>query len=55
MSSPLNKSSNVFEAFKNLKDPRKLRNQFYSLFDIVTISIMGILCGADRILSMTFH
>lgn len=47
MDTPLNKSNNVFEAFKDLDDPRKQRNQSYSLFDIVTISIMGILCGAD--------
>jgi hypothetical protein len=47
MDTPLNKSNNVFEAFKDLKDSRKQRNQSYSLFDIVTISIMGILCGAD--------
>lgn len=41
------KPNSIFEAFKDLPDPRKERNQFYSLFDIVTISILGILCGAD--------
>ena len=47
MDSPLQKPSNIITAFKDLKDPRKKRNQAYSLFDIVTISILGILCGAD--------
>ena len=40
-------SNSIFEAFQDLPDPRKNRNRFYSLFDIVTISILGILCGAD--------
>ena len=47
MDTPLHKQNSVFTAFKDLEDPRKKRNQFYSLFDLVTISILGILCGAD--------
>lgn len=42
-----NKPNSVLAAFKDFKDPRKIRNQFYNLFDIVTTSILGILCGAD--------
>lgn len=47
MNIPVKKSNSVLVAFKDLEDPRKSRNQFYNLFDIVTISILGILCGAD--------
>ncbi len=47
MDKPLEKTNSIFSAFKNLKDPRKKRNQTYSLFDIITISILAILCGAD--------
>ena len=47
MDIPLHKSNSVFSAFKDLEDPRKKRNQFYNLFDIITISILAILCGAD--------
>jgi len=47
MDTPLHQPNNILIAFKDLKDPRKRRNQTYSLFDIVTISILGILCGAD--------
>jgi len=41
------KPNSIFLAFKDLPDPRKQRNRIYSLFDIVTISVLGILCGAD--------
>lgn len=47
MDTPLHNSNSIFSAFKDLEDPRKIRNQVYTLFDIVTISILGILCGAD--------
>jgi len=47
MGAPLHKPNSIFSAFKDLKDPRKKRNQAYSLFDIITISILAILCGAD--------
>lgn len=41
------RSSTIFVAFQELKDPRRERNQAYQLFDIVAISILGVLCGAD--------
>lgn len=47
METPLDKPNSIFSAFKDLEDPRKKRNQTYSLFDIITISILAILCGAD--------
>ncbi|MBS4169381.1 ISAs1 family transposase, partial [Neochlamydia sp. AcF95] len=43
----IHKPNSIFIAFKNLEDPRKQRNQAYSLFDVITISILAILCGAD--------
>jgi predicted transposase YbfD/YdcC len=33
--------------FSIIPDPRKERNQVYNLFDLITIAILGILCGAD--------
>ena len=47
MDTPSCSANSIFSAFKDLEDPRKIRNQLYTLFDIVTISILGILCGAD--------
>ena len=44
---PSKKPNAIFVAFQELPDPRKSRNKFYSLFDIVTISILAVLCGAD--------
>jgi len=44
---PSKKPSSIFAAFQNLPDPRSHRNQSYNLFDIVTISILAVLCGAD--------
>lgn len=47
MNIPLHNPNSIFTAFKDLEDPRRKRNQRYSLFDLLTISILGILCGAD--------
>ncbi len=47
MDTPLHNSNSIFTAFKDLEDPRKKRNRLYSLFDLITVSILGILCGAD--------
>lgn len=44
---PSRNPNSIFIAFQDLPDPRKSRNQSYSLFDILTISILGVLCGAD--------
>jgi predicted transposase YbfD/YdcC len=42
----LNETS-IMLSFSVLPDPRKNRNQVYSLFDIITVSILSVLCGAD--------
>lgn len=34
-------------SFSILPDPRKARNQAYNLFEIVSIAILAMLCGAD--------
>lgn len=39
--------TSIMLSFSVLPDPRKNRNQNYSLFDIVTVTILGVLCGAD--------
>jgi predicted transposase YbfD/YdcC len=50
---PSPKPNAIFVAFQTLPDPRKPRNQSYSLFDIVTISILAVLCGADDWVSIS--
>lgn len=42
------KPPNSLEIFKDLPDPRGLRNQRHKLFDIFCISICGVLSGADN-------
>lgn len=39
--------NSILVAFEELPDPRKKRNQAYSLFDVISISILAVLCGAD--------
>jgi predicted transposase YbfD/YdcC len=41
------KTNSIFIAFSDLPDPRKPRNQTYCLFDLITISILAVLCGAE--------
>lgn len=41
------RQTSVMSSFSIIPDPRKARNQIYSVFDLITISILGILCGAD--------
>jgi len=53
MVSLINQSS-VMVAFSALPDPRKPRNQLYSLLDIVTTSILASLCGADDCVAISF-
>ncbi len=43
----MNRESSIFIAFQGLPDPRKERNQTYSLFDLIAVSILAVLCGAD--------
>ena len=40
-------SSSVMIYFSVLPDPRKLRNQLYSLHDLISTSILSTLCGFD--------
>jgi hypothetical protein len=44
---PSQKPNAIFVAFQGLPDPRQPRNKSYSLFDIVTVSILAVMCGAD--------
>ena len=39
--------TSIMLSFSILPDPRKNRNQVYSLFDIITVSVLAVLCGAD--------
>jgi predicted transposase YbfD/YdcC len=41
-------------AFAKLPDPRKERNRLYPLIDIVAVVVMGIICGANDIMSTYF-
>jgi predicted transposase YbfD/YdcC len=41
-------------AFAKLPDPRKERNRLYPLIDIVAVVVMGIICGANDIMSAYF-
>jgi predicted transposase YbfD/YdcC len=41
------RETSIMLSFSVLPDPRKKRNQVYSLFDIITVSILAVLCGAD--------
>lgn len=43
----MNRKSSIFVAFQDLPDPRRERNQSYSIFDLISVSILAILCGAD--------
>ncbi|MDN3505300.1 MAG: ISAs1 family transposase, partial [Rhabdochlamydiaceae bacterium] len=41
------RQTSIVSSFSIIKDCRKDRNQIYSVFDLITIAILGILCGAD--------
>lgn len=41
-------------SFSTLPDPRKHRNQVYTLFDIITVAILAVLCGADDWVEVNF-
>lgn len=41
------RQTSIMSCFSIIPDPRKERNQVYNLFDVITIAILGILCGAD--------
>lgn len=46
--------SSIMLSFLDLPDPRKNRNQTYTLFDIVTVAILAVLCGADDWVEISF-
>ena len=39
--------TNLHQAFKSLKDPRIHRNKKHKLLDIIILSILAVLCGAE--------
>ena len=45
--------TSIMSSFSILPDPRKERNQEYTLFEIITIAILGVLCGADDWVSIS--
>lgn len=48
------KETSIMTCFSTLTDPRKNRNQIYPLFDIITIAILAVLCGADDWVEVSF-
>jgi hypothetical protein len=44
---PKIKASKFMQFFSVIPDPRKLRNQLYSLEDILITSVLAILCGYE--------
>lgn len=48
------RETSIMLSFSFLPDPRKNRNQTYSLFDIVTVTILAVLCGADDWVEISF-
>ncbi|MFZ0564862.1 MAG: ISAs1 family transposase [Chlamydiales bacterium] len=41
------RQTSIMTCFSIIPDPRKERNQVYNLFDLITVAILAILCGAD--------
>ncbi|MEX0961752.1 MAG: ISAs1 family transposase [Simkaniaceae bacterium] len=41
------RQTSIMTYFSIIPDPRKERNQVYNLFDLITIAILAVLCGAD--------
>jgi len=48
------RETSIILSFSTLPDPRKSRNQTYSLFDILTVAILAVLCEADDWLEFSF-
>lgn len=46
--------TSIMLSFSVLPDPRKSRNQTYPLFDIITVTILAVLCGADDWVEVNF-
>lgn len=48
------RETSIMLSFSVLPDPRKSRNQTYSLFDIITVTVLAVLCGADDWVEVSF-
>lgn len=46
--------TSIMLSFSALPDPRKTRNQVYSVFDIITVTVLAVLCGADDWVEVNF-
>jgi hypothetical protein len=40
-------STRIMEHFQDLEDPRRDRNKRHTLIDILVVTIIGVLCGAE--------
>ncbi len=45
--------TSITKAFHSLKGPRKIQTPPHSLLNIITISICGLICGADNFVTIT--
>lgn len=48
------RETSIMLSFSALPDPRKTRNQVYSIFDIITVTVLAVLCGADDWVEVNF-
>lgn len=46
--------TSIMRAFSVLEDPRKPRNQIYSLFDLISTAILATICGSDDYIDISF-
>ncbi|MGK7958337.1 MAG: transposase family protein [Crocosphaera sp.] len=42
----------VLQYFQNIPDPRTGARQDHNLVDIITIAILGVMCGADGVVGL---
>jgi hypothetical protein len=47
--------TNLHQAFRSLKDPRIHRNRKHKLLDIIILSILAVLCGAESYDSIALY
>lgn len=48
------RETSIMLSFSVLPDPRNSRNQIYSLLDIITVTVLAVLCGADDWVEVSF-
>lgn len=48
------RETSIMLSFSMLPDPRRNRNQLYSIFDIITVTVLAVLCGADDWVEVSF-